>query len=379
MARYVPNNVKKVAQFIDSPDPGGAETLVVELAGRISKFNLGSELLHFGNSWIESKCQLLGLTCVRVPCYRYYRSARTLPLFTFAFARFLRDRNIAVVHSHLLGSVAAASLATALGRIGHVGTLHDTYSIEERPSRFAMLQVASALGTRLVVVSEQMKQYFSNLSTFYSPRLKTIHNGVSLCQFNRPRNEDLRRQLGFKSDDTVFIAVTRLVAIKRLDVLIKAFALLKKCPRAKLLIVGDGPHRKTLENLIVENGVLERVKLLEFRSDIPELLAASDCFVLSSDSEGLSYSIVESMAAGLPAVVTNVGGNKELVTHGESGYLVARDDPEQFAVYLEKMTSDARARRELGEKARVRAKRSFSIERTVEEYVELYRRLGRLE
>jgi glycosyltransferase involved in cell wall biosynthesis len=366
----------KIAQFVDSLDPGGAETLAVDLSQRIRQYGFHAEVFHFGNAWIESQCNNLGITCLRVPAFRYYRSVWTLPFFAISFARFLRARRINILHSHLLGSIIGGSLASVLSHTRHVGTLHDTYTIEAKPTQFLTLPLAALLGTRLVVVSEHMRQYFRGLSKVGYPVFQKIPNGVNIEQFHRPRNTNLRKRLALNQDDVVFISVGRLVEIKRHDVLIHAFGLLGQClrqrPIPKLLIVGDGPTRQRLEGLIAEQELKDSVKILGFRSDVADLLSVSDGFVLSSDSEGLSYSIVEAMAAGLPAVVTDVGGNNELIEHGHSGYIAPRNDPRAFAHYLQKIARDEAMRKRFGENAHQRACEWFSIGRTIQQYVDLY-------
>lgn len=363
----------KLAHFIHSTDPGGAETLIIEISKRLAEHGFDVEVLHFGNAWLIQQCARAGIPCAEVPAYKYYRSVKTLPLFAGSFARFLRKRGVDLLHSHLFGSITAASLAAALSHVGHVGTLHDTYTIEEKPSRFRLLQIASLLGTRLVVVSEHMRTYFNSLSRFYLPPLRKIVNGKDLKDFSEPRNDRLRNRLGLDVDDIVFICVARLIPVKRHDLLIKAFSLLRSGRAVRLLIVGDGPCEAEVKELIGDYKLQARVTIVGFRDDIAELLKVSDCFVLCSDSEGLSYSIIESMAAGLPAVVTDVGGNRELVKHGKSGYLVAKGDPRRLAASMQELVEDQNRRQELGENARSIAREVFSIDHTVSAYVQLYR------
>jgi glycosyltransferase involved in cell wall biosynthesis len=366
----------KIAQFIDSTDPGGAETLVIELSKRLPELGYRVEVLHFGNVWLERECAVFGIPCEVAPAHDLYRSIKTLPLFAFRFHRFLKQRGIGLLHSHLFGSITGAMMAAALGGVRHVGTLHDTYSIEASPSRFMLLQISSFLGTRLVVVSEHMRQYFYGLSGRYQPVFKKIANGVDVGLFHKSRNIDFRNGLELNQEDIVFITIGRLVEIKRHDLLIRAFSLLKRRPISKLLIVGDGPCRPYLESLIAEYSLKDRITILGFRSDVADLLSISDCFVLSSDSEGLSYSVIESMAAGLPAVLTDVGGNNELVEHGYSGYIVPRNNAHALAHYMQKITQDEKNRNILlGENAYRRAREGFSIERTVQQYADLYTEL----
>jgi L-malate glycosyltransferase len=367
----------KVAYFIDSQDPGGAETLVINLSKRIIDYGFEPEILHFGNRWLARKASELGLACTEAPAYRYYGSIKTLPLFAAAFATLLRKHRIDLVHSHLFGAIVGASMATVSARIPHIGTLHDTYTIEAKPSRFSLLQIASILGTRLVAVSEHMRSYLRSIRCLYRPEIQKIWNGVAVHEFTPSTKARIRKIFQLEQTDIVLISVARLIEIKRYDVLIKAFARLKNDIPARLVIVGDGPYRDRIQRLLTDYHVQDRVKLLGFRDDVQQLLSMSDCFVLASDSEGLSYSIMESMAAGIPAVVTDVGGNGELVIDGESGYLVPRNDERALAARFQELVRDRGLRDKLGNNARLRAAQHFSIQQTVGEYVALYNQLIR--
>jgi L-malate glycosyltransferase len=367
--------VIRVGHFIDSPDPGGAETLVAEICARIPVHGFDPVILLFENPWLQQRAAQLGIKCATVPAFNHYKSIKTLPLFIAEFARFLKTQNLALLHSHLFGSIAAAGPATAIRSIGHVGTLHDTYTIEERPSRAILLQFASLLGTRLVTVSKHMQEYLEKLSSVFKIRTQTVYNGVDLQGLVRNTRSRVRRELRLSDNCVVLICVARLVPLKRHDVLITSLALIGTTLPFCLLIVGEGPTSGSLEEQITSLQLGQKIKLLGPRNDVPDLLAASDCFVMCSDFEGLSMSIIESMAAALPAVVTNVGGNAELVIHNESGYLVEQGDANGLATCLHEMVTDEVTRRRFGQRARKLAERLFSIDNTVQQYVKIYHEL----
>ena len=104
----------KVAHFIDSHDPGGAETLVVEICRKIEDRGYKPEVYHFGNPWLEEQCRKHGIPTTMAPGHRWYKSAGTLPLFIPVFARFLKERRVDILHSHLFGPVTGACFAAYL-------------------------------------------------------------------------------------------------------------------------------------------------------------------------------------------------------------------------------------------------------------------------
>ncbi|MFO1435825.1 MAG: glycosyltransferase [Gammaproteobacteria bacterium] len=146
-------------------------------------------------------------------------------------------------------------------------------------------------------------------------------------------------------------------------------------PNAHFLIVGEGSEREMLENICRESGLKEVVHFLGNRKDIPRLLKASDIGVLTSHSEGLSNALIEYLAAGLPVVCTNVGGNAEIVVDGHNGYVVPARDGAAIAEALCRLLSNLKLAKEMGENSAKRVAELFDIERCVERTTALYERL----
>jgi glycosyltransferase involved in cell wall biosynthesis len=362
----------KVAHFIDSHDPGGAETLVVEMCRKIEAYGYIPEVYHFGNPWLEEKCREFDIPSFFAPGHKWYKSAVTLPLFIPVFARFLKQRHVDILHSHLFGPVTGACFSANLAGIPHIGTLHDIYTVEEKKKRIRYIQLSSLLGTRLVTVSRQMKTYLAGLGRFSDAALQTIVNGMDLDKFNISSSREQYPELELGPDDIVLICVGRLETIKGHDILLKAFGKIQTGKHIKLLIVGDGPCRQEIKQQIGEMGLQQNVKMLGQRNDIPGLLNLSDCFVLSSRSEGLSCSIIEAMAAGLPVIATDVGGNSELVVQGENGYLIPPDNAGILSLRLKFVIDDAALRRRLGEMSQQLAKEHYSLDAMMQKYADNY-------
>jgi glycosyltransferase involved in cell wall biosynthesis len=169
------------------------------------------------------------------------------------------------------------------------------------------------------------------------------------------------------------VVVTRFAPPKRNDLLVEAFALIRRTrPQAELHIVGDGPDRATLERQIGELGVDGAVRLLGSRDDVPELLSRAACFVLASDYEGSPLAVIEAMAAGVPVVATGVGGVPELVADGETGFVVPPGAASALAAAVEAVLSDPARARRLGAAGRVIARSRLSQERMMSDLLRLY-------
>ena len=139
-----------------------------------------------------------------------------------------------------------------------------------------------------------------------------------------------------------------------------------------LLLVGDGPERGRIEEEMRRQGVADRCHITGMQSDVLPWLQEMDIFCLSSDTEGLSISLVEAGACGLPSVVTDVGGNREVVVEGETGLLTPKGDEAALAAALEKLTEDRSLRRRIGLAARKRIAEHFSLDQMTAEYRGVY-------
>jgi glycosyltransferase involved in cell wall biosynthesis len=187
---------------------------------------------------------------------------------------------------------------------------------------------------------------------------------------------ELLDELGLPADARVIGAISRLWPQKRIKDLIWAADLLK-CIRddTHLLIIGDGPQRWRLERYRDQVEIADRVHFLGERDDVPRLLPHFDCLWLGSAYEGQSNAIMETMSAGRPVVATDIPGNRDLVVHEETGYLVPLGDRAGFAQRTNILLNDAELAGRLGEAGRRRMLEEFSVERMIERHVELYQQI----
>lgn len=178
-----------------------------------------------------------------------------------------------------------------------------------------------------------------------------------------------RQALGLDADDFVVGAVARLSAQKAHHVLLKAIALLaQRHARVRLVLLGDGERRDELERLAYDLGIADRVLFAGVRRDVAELLPGFDVSALSSVHEAMPLAVIESMAACLPVVATDCGALRDLVSEGESGYLVPVGDVAGLAERLALLADDPQLCARLGAVGRMRVIRDFTIERTARDF-----------
>jgi glycosyltransferase involved in cell wall biosynthesis len=172
------------------------------------------------------------------------------------------------------------------------------------------------------------------------------------------------------------VAAGVLVPNKAYDVLVEALGRLRKEEQSfELLLAGEGPERPRLEKLAVQLGLAERVKFLGSIENVPDLLASAQMVVHPSRSEGLSNTLLEAMAEGLPVIATDVGGTPELVKDGETGMLVPPDDPVLLAAKIKQLLNDPGLRFRLGESGLKLVRSKYSVETVASQYERIYESL----
>ncbi len=359
------NHSMRLAHFIETDIPGGAEQVLLDLCVHTQQKHPGLEpvVLTFGHQWTIERCEHLGIKHLTIPFQALFKKTILLPLFAIAFAFWLRKNNIRLLHTHLFGPITGSAPACWLARIPHVGTLHDVFMIEEKPSRIKLIQLANKLGTKLIAVSKDMQKFYQKCAPF--PELKVIHNGIDTDHYRPPEN--------LKNEVLTLSCIGRLIPLKQTDKVIEVILKLLEKHNIKLVILGDGPERQTLESLA--SGAPEKIVFAGQQNAVRDYLWRTDIFVQYSTTEGLSRSIAEAASCGLPCVVSDVGGNAEIVTHDQSGLLVPHTDKDAFYQALEDLIIDKERRQQFSQQARQHAITQFGKDACNEANIKLYENL----
>lgn len=211
--------------------------------------------------------------------------------------------------------------------------------------------------------------------TFHAKRTEMVNGvGIDLSRFaeaSREQKADVRRELGLKESDTFAFTVGNVIPRKNQAVLIRAAKELND-PSFHLFIAGDGPLEGELKALAKELGIEKQVHLLGFRRDVFRLSSAADMFLFSSRQEGLSVSVMEAMACGLPIVASAIRGNTDLIDDGRGGFLVASDDAAGFADAIRKIMAEPEIREQM-KRYNLKKIQNYSIEAVSNQMAELYR------
>ena len=290
--------------------------------------------------------------------------------------RLLRRERPEVVHTYLMVAGLYARLAAfAAGVPVVVAAEQNVYA--HKPRRHAMLERALAARTfRIVACCRTVGDFYRRQTGVPAEKIEVIYNAVRFSRL--PTDADrapARARLGLPDDALVLGTLGRLTEQKGQRTLLQAVAsLVSDHPSLMLFLAGQGPLRSALEVEAGRLGLADRVRFLGVRRDRDTLFAAMDAFVLPSRWEGLSLALVEAMGASRAVVATEVGGNPEIVTDGETGLLVPPDDSVALTAALAELLGDAERRRALGARAADEARRRFAIEAHVGQLAQLYRR-----
>ena len=221
-------------------------------------------------------------------------------------------------------------------------------------------------------VANEHARHLREVERFPDPKVHVIPNGVDVDRFKPYRTERLRRELGLDDSTPLVGIVAALRPEKNHELFLRAAARVREqIPRARFVVVGDGPQRGDLERLTADLGLGGNVFYLGTRVDIPDVLAALDVFVLTSKMEANPVSILEAMASGKPVIAPRVGSIPETVFDGQTGYLIAVDDLEQLTARVCELLSNPTLAGRFGAAARAKVVENWSLERMVDGYEEL--------
>jgi len=286
----------------------------------------------------------------------------------------IREFDPDLVSAHSTKAGYAARLAGLVLQKPVVFTAHGWAFTEGRSKwKRHLLAMAERLAaratTRILCVSEHDRDLALELRIAKPDKVRVIHNGVDPAALRGADGTVARSELG-RGSGNVLTMIGRLSSPK------DPFTVLEALRRAELpchlLLVGRGELLPAVQDRIAQLCLADKVILTGERRDVPAILAASDVLVLSSRWEGLPYTIIEAMMAGLPVVATRVGGVPELVEDGVTGFLVAPQDSVKLAEALQKLLDDPELRRKMGEAGRAKALKEFTLDRMLAETQKVY-------
>lgn len=359
--------------YTDSRELGGAEMALLMLIE-----NLGAEWQPTllvdddpGSRPLAERAEALGTEVRRVaPMPLGLAGGRR----ALALARTLRRERPALFHAHLSWPLAAkwALAASVLAHRPTVATIQLIPEFELEPSSRRQLRLLASRVGRYIAVSRDVRGELIDRFGWPAEKIVVGYNAVEVDRFGIDAPPGLREEIGGIPGRPLVLTPARLDEQKGHPVLLRAAADL---PGADFVLAGEGPERRSLEALVAELGIGERVHFLGYRRDMPALLAACDVFVLPSLYEGSSLAVLEAMAAERPVISSAIGGTDELIDDGRDGLLVPPGDVKGLVSALRQLIDDASLRAVFAARARERVERDFTPAAMTQRVEATYREL----
>ena len=364
-----------VLHLIDTGGPGGAETVFATLAERLDGPEWRSIPVVPEPGWLKSRLEDRGMEPVLLPGGGSF-DVRYLA----RLVRLVRRTGADLVHAHLLGSAVYGSLAARAVGLPIVATFHGTVDLES-PGPLAAVKfgILNRPRSRVVFVSESLRDEVLSSTRLRAGRTSVIHNGIDPGAYSTRRTGRLRRELGVGPDELLVGSVGNVRPAKDYGLLLRAAATLRdRGVEGRYVMVGDTstPLHDELLRLRERLGLERSVAFTGFRGDVASLLPDLDVFLLTSSSEGFSISTLEALASGVPVVATRCGGPEEIISDGVHGVLVEPGSAEALADGVERMVKSPEEGRRMAERGRRRVASEFSQARMLDRYASLYASLA---
>lgn len=368
------HNQKKirVLHLVLSLGVGGAEKLAYDMIQKLDK-----------NEYTAVVCCIqcpgpLGDMLKEEGVSVYFRAR--VPGIDIELIRWLREilvkEKIDVIHAHQYTPFLFSCLAKLfLGKIKLIYTEHGRHYPEVRKIKRRLFNpVLSLLCDHIVSICESTRQAMIEYDNFPAKKISVILNGVKEISIRDDLDLPAKRaSLGLDADSKIVGMAARLEDIKNIPMAIRAFKrVIEKRPHARLVIAGTGSKDGDLKSLASSLGLEKEVVFLGLRMDLPEIYRLFDVFLLSSFTEGLSVTLIEAMANAIPTVVTDVGGNPEVVVEGETGFLVPLNDDEAMAEKILAILDHPEEAGRMGANGVKRIGEKFTFDEMMDRYLRLY-------
>lgn len=360
----------RVMHLIEDLENGGAERLVVNLVQA-----LDTEKFRAAVGCLTRKGRMAAeVERAGIPLHAMHKRPGVDFSLLVRLVRCMRRQRIDIVHCHVFTANLWGRIAAMLAGVPVLITHeHSSFTLDSS-TRLRLERVLIRRTAKAITVSENLRQAFIEHGELPADRFETIHNGLrDQPAPSATRVEQIRHELQLDRFKQIVGTVGRLEWRKNYPLLLEAFAgVLPHHPEVGLLIVGSGPEAQRLEHKVRELRLSGNVVFAGHRSEVPALLAQMDVFCMSSLTEGISIAMLEAMAAGLPVVATQVGGNAEIIPDERFGLLVPSQNAGALGGALSRLLNQRELRREIGEHARKRVRQHFSERQMVRRLEELY-------
>jgi glycosyltransferase involved in cell wall biosynthesis len=351
----------RILFLIDELDVGGTEQQLLELVKRLDRQRYEPVVCCFRPGKVSKEIEAAGIRVITLE-----KRGKVDPLFVGRLVRMMRRERIDLLQTYLFTANTWGRLAARLAGVPIIVTSERNVDMWEEWYKQRLGVWLDRWTHRTIGNSEAVGDYLA-AKGIARAKLRVIYNGVDTSRFEGPVTPHAaREELGIPQHHAVVGHLARLEPQKDPRTFLAAAAIVaRKMPSVSFLVVGGGSLQAELEREAQALGLGGRIVFTGPRRDVPRLLAACDMSVLASVKEGMSNTIMESMAAGKPMVATRVGGNPELMQDGETGFLVSPRDPTALAAAIQRILDDPALAKSMGLQAKARMAERFSVDAMV--------------
>lgn len=369
----------KIIWLIDALKPGGAEQLMPTLLSNFNKehfeMRVCALMVKDGNPLSKE------LTDMGIPVDIVHANSLKNPLNLFKLTAYFNKHQPDLIHTQLQFSDILGNIAAKIKGIPSVSTLHTLDDIaNEHGSSFWRKKmswfVLRNFCDRVIVVSNKTKEHHIHTGKLPEKHTKTLYNGIQLSRFqnrNPARLVEKKQDLHIEPDHKIITTIAVLREAKGIQYMIDALSMiLDQDPRITYLIVGEGLYGTSLRDRIVARNLEKHIVMAGHRTDIPDLLAMSDLFVLPSLGDALPTVLIEALAAGTPIIATDVGGIPEIIEHGKNGILVPPANTQALANSCMQLLKDKEKSKQLLNAGLKTAREKFDVKSQVQQLERIY-------
>jgi len=290
--------------------------------------------------------------------------------------KYIKHHKIDILHCHQYTPWVYGTIAAMFTKTKIIFTEHGRFYPDSSSWKRKLVNPVLNLFTDSVVaISEATKQALIEFENIPERSIQVIYNGIAELRVDTKKTEILKQSLGVDDKVIVLGTIARFDPIKNHKMMLNAFAeVLKSHNNAVLLIVGDGDERASIENLIRTLNITDQVILTGYNPNPQHYLAIMDVYLLSSFSEGTSMTLLEAMSLGKPCIVTDAGGNAEIIKHHINGIVSENDNMREFEIACNQLLSDREQVNKYGIESRKIFENKFSLGRMLSRYYLLYSR-----
>ena len=311
----------------------------------------------------------------------YLKSPRWFERYPFGQVRRLSDirKFVAkappdILHCYFFWSIIYGRILKRLGKIQILVESREDQGFNWDRHEYVWLRMTRTMPDRVICVSEAVRQVVLKREGIDPARVLVVHNGVEPVQELTESKSSARRELGITEDNLVVGMVANFNRpVKGVSYFLDAIpSIVRAVPAARFLILGRGKEQQSLQDKAKALGIESHVVFAGYQNEVGHYYSIMDISVLTSLSEGLSITLLESMSYGIPVVATQVGGNPEVVVDGQTGYLVPPRDVPSFVDRVVKLLHNPDLRSKLGQESLRRIKQKFQMQDTANRYLEVY-------